>query len=337
MALLFMEGFGGGDVAFKWDPTSGTYSTQSASPRIAGCYYGDVPSGSTLLKSVVASNRLFFGAGFFQSANVIDIGFYGDAGVTRHITIYRNGTTGLLEIRRGTSAGTLLATGTTPIIPSVWNYIEVSCTVSDTIGEVHVRLNGSPTDEVSYTGDTKNAGTATTLDKVSVYMGGAGGTQKLSDLYILNDTGSAPNNTFLGDVVVRTLSPAGNGTYSQLLGSDADSVNNYLLVDEHPYSGTDYTGSATTGQKDAYAMADLPAGVSTVYGVQLNGFMAKSDASFAQSRLLLRSGGTDYGGTTRILSTSFQGYYELYPQDPATSAQWTPANVNNIESGMEVM
>ena len=245
-------------------------------------------------------------------------------------------TSGLIEIRRGSSGGTLLATGTTSLFSGLWNYIEVSCTISDTIGEVHVRLNGLATDEVSYTGDTKNAGTATNIDAVRL-ININNATTYFSDFYLLNSTGSAPNNTFLGDVAVRTLSPTGNGASTQLVGSDGNSVDNYLLNDELPFSSTDYAGSATIGQKDTYAMANLPAGVTTVYGIQLNGLMAKSDATLAQARYVLRSGGTDYGGVTRTLTTSYVGYQELYELNPNTSAQWTPAAVNAVEGGMEVV
>lgn len=332
MALLFMDGFGGGDNLFKWDAGSDPVATLSASPRIPGCFYGQ-STNDTILKTIPASAKVIMGIGL-KTDHTVPIGFSGDGGVTKHITVVRNVGTGLLQIRRGTETGTLLATGTQPLAAGQWNYIELSVTISDTVGEVHVRLNGSPTDEVSYVGDTKNGGTATTVDRVDFY----GGTSNtfLADVYILDDTGPTHNN-FLGDVVVRTLSPSGNGTYSQLLGSDGNSTDNYLLADEHPYSGTDYSGSATVGQKDAYAMADLPAGISTVYAVQINGMMMKSDATLAQSRLLLRSGGTDYAGITRNLTTTPTGYYELYTQDPATSSAWTPAGVNGLEAGMEVV
>lgn len=331
-----MEGFSGGDSAFKWDLASSTYTPSVTVPRTTGGYRGAFANSGTLYKTVTASSKIITGVGYYIPTNNLYIMFYGDGGTTQHITVMRNTGTGLLEIRRGTSSGTLLATGTTQIFLSQWNYIEVSCTVSDTVGEVHVRLNGNTADEVSFTGDTKNGGTNTTIDRVG-YFTGSGPAGSAADLYILNDSGPAPNNSFLGDVVVRTLSPVGNGNYSQLTGSDGNSVDNYLLVDEHPYSGTDYVGSPTTGQKDTYAMTDLPAGVTTVYGLQVNSLMAKSDASLAQSRLILRSGGTDYGGTTRVLPTTFTGYYEFYETDPATGVAWTPASVNNMESGMEVM
>lgn len=341
MALLFMDGFGGGDSTMKWDITSNSLSVGSATPRIVGGYYASGGgTGRTIFKSFSASTKIITGFGMYGGTGTAYVSFYGDSGATQHISVVRNSSTGVLEIRRGASNGTLLASGTQPIFIDQWNYVEVSVTISDTVGEVHVRLNGQTTDEVSYVGDTKNAGTATTIDKLMFVLsasGASGTASMLSDVYILNDTGLAPNNNFLGDVVVRTLGPAGNGTYSQLVGSDADSVNNYLLVDEHPYSGTDYVGSATTGQKDSYAMADLPAGVTSVYGVQVTGQMAKSDATLGQARYIVRSGGTDYGGTTRALTTSYTTYSEVYETDPATGVGWTPTGVNNLETGMEVM
>ena len=155
-------------------------------------------------------------------------------------------------------------------------------------------------------------------------------------MYKLDSTGTL-NNTFLGDVAVRNLVPSGNGTSSQLTGSDGDKVDNYEWVDEMPFNALGYVGSATPGDLDTYAIADLGAGITTVYGVQVNSRMAKTEASLAQAKLALRSGGTVYYGTTRALSTSYVGYYQLYETDPATSAQWTTGGVNAIEAGMEVV
>lgn len=337
MALLFMEGFATNDIATKWDAGSGINGgINTTTPRVTGGSW-IILYNSGLLKSFTASSKVIVGNGVYcNSGNSNCIVFYGDAGTTVHIAVYRNAS-GLIEIRRGGVGGTLLATGTTTIPLTTWFYMEASVTISDTVGEVHVRLNGAGTDEVSYTGDTKNGGTANTIDKIQIATTAGAANVWYTDVYILNDTGSAPNNAFLGDVTVRTLSPSGNGNSSQLLGSDGNSTDNYLLVDEKPFSATDYAGSATTGQKDTYALNDLPASVANVYGVQVNANMLKSDAGLGQSRVVIRSGGTDYGGTTRVLSTGSVTYHELYEQNPNTSAQWTPANVNGLEAGMEVM
>lgn len=333
MALLFMDGFGGGDGSFKWDVVTNNYTPETVNPRLPGGYSVRLLS-TTLSKSFTPASKVIMGFGIRSNA-ACNVSFWGDSGVTRHITVIRNATTGILEIRRGTETGTLLASGTQSITNDQWNYWEVSVTIADAGGEVHVRLNGQTTDEVSYVGDTKNGGTSTSVDRV--FIPGPGTVTYVADVYILDDSGPAPNNTFLGDVVVRTLSPTGNGAFSQLTGSDGNQTDNYLLVDEHPYSSADYVGSATVGLKDTYAIGDLPGGVTTVYGVQLNSMMAKSDASLASARNVLRSGGTDYTGTTRALTTTYTGYYELYETNPATTFAWTPTDVNGIEAGMEVM
>jgi hypothetical protein len=338
MALVFMDGFSGGDaLKGKWDPSSNGYTTMlDANSRISGNYYaqyGTLTNTSKSFSSPMSKVIVGYGAYLYYQFAPLTMSFYGDTGGTQHITIVRNTTSGFLEVRRGGTGGALLATGTTQIQLSTWYYLEISCTISDTVGEVHVRLNGSPTDEVSYTGDTKNGGTNTSIDRLTFNVD----RNNIADLYVLDGTGSAPLNDFLGDVAVRTLSPNGNGNYSQLTNSSGNSTNNYTFVDEHPYSSTDYVGSATSGQKDSYTLSDLPAGVSTVYALQVNGLMAKTDASLGQARNFLRSGGADYSGTTRPLATSFVSYADLYPTDPATGVSWTVSGVNNLETGMEVV
>ncbi len=336
MALRFFDGFGGGDSPLlKWDiNSSGYFINNGASPRVAGGYYGLV-SSSSLYKTIPAANLVVDGVGMNVGSGVASfMSYYGDTGVTQHISVLRNASTGVIEIRRGSTAGTLLATGTTVIANNVWFYIEVSVTISSTVGEVHVRLNGQSTDEVAFTGNTKNGGTNTTVDRVSIGNSGINGGY-FADFYVLDGTGAA-NNNFLGDVAVRTLSPTGNGTFSQLTNSAGNSTNNYTYVNEHGYSGANYTGSATTGLRDTYAMADLPAGVSSVYGVQVVGYMAKSDASAGSAKLVLRSGGSLFYDATRALSTSYQSYYALYESDPATSIPWSISGVNGLETGMEV-
>ncbi|HSX06742.1 MAG TPA: hypothetical protein VLG92_03415 [Candidatus Saccharimonadia bacterium] len=336
MALRFIDGFGGGDsTVLKWDVTSaGYFINNGGSPRVAGGYYGLV-SSSVLYKTIPAANLAIIGTGMNAgSGTVTYTSFYGDSGATQHITVLRNASTGLIEVRRGSTAGTLLATGSTTTGTNAWFYIEVSVTISATVGEVHVRLNGQSTDEVAFTGNTKNGGTNTTVDKVSIGNSGINGGY-FADFYVLDNTGSA-NNTFLGDVTVRTLSPSGNGTYSQLTNSAGNSTNNYSYVNEHGYSGANYTGSVTTGLRDTYAIADLPSGVSSIYGLQVTGYMAKSDASAASAKLVLRSGGSLYYDTPRALTTSYQSYYALYESDPATSIPWSISGVNGLETGMEV-
>jgi hypothetical protein len=328
MALLFMDGFSGGDFATKWDTGSG-YSRQTSGGRTSGGIYLS-SFGGGLRKSFTPGAEIYVGMGFNASANVA-VYFLGDAAVTTHLTFQYNSASRVWSIYRGVAA-TLLATGTTIIPLGTWHYIEMHARISDTVGVAEIRIDGATIADVTYSGDTKNAGTNTSFDSVQV---SASGGHNISDFYICDTTGSR-NNTWLGDVVVRTLTPNGNGNSSQFVGSDSDSVNNYLLVNEQPVSSAQYTGSPTTGQRDSYTMTDLPAGVTNILGMQLNTYMAKSDATAASGKPLLRTNSTNYYGTTRILGTTYQAYTDVFEINPNTSTAWTATDINGLETGLEV-
>lgn len=88
--------------------------------------------------------------------------------------------------------------------------------------------------------------------------------------------------------------------------------------------------------RDTYAFGDLPVGINTIYGLQLSGYMAKSDTSTAYSKNALLTGGSLYYGATRTLGTSYTVYNDVFETDPATGAAWTNSGVNSAEAGMEV-
>lgn len=228
--------------------------------------------------------------------------------------------------------GATLATSTTLLSSTAWQYLEIKIVCSLTSGSVTVRQNGVVT--ASATGI--NTGSAT-VDAVSLKFAqnGSGGTWgnpfSADDLYICDGTGST-NNDFLGDIQVSTVLPDGNGSYSGLVGSDGNSVDNYLLVDELPPSATDYVGSDTIGAKDTYSFANITTG-----RVPL-GVMACSTATGTGSgRAVARgSNGTVVTGADKTMTGSPLIFAEVFSTDPATGAPWTEAGVNAAEFGWEV-
>jgi hypothetical protein len=337
MTLLSIDGFAHANPARYAAGVPGSY-TQTATPRVPGSYYCTGAVTNSIRKTISASSEVFSGIGFrvaTLAASKTLLTMYGDSATTQHISIVLNAA-GHLEARRGNATGALLTTGVATLAAGVWYYLEVRVTVSDTVGVVQCRLNGSTSPDVNYSGDTRNGGTLLTVDAVA-FSGGGGGavTDYFCDWYIANTAGSL-NNTWLGDVVVRTVVPTADGVHSQLMGSDSDQVNNWALVDELPPSATDYTGGSTVGLKDSYALADLPASVVTVCGVQVFAAMLKADAGLGSAKILTRSGSTDYTPNTYSLSTTPTEFTELMEVDPATAVAWTPAGVNALEVGMEV-
>ena len=260
--------------------------------------------------------------------------FLSDTRATLHVTVTRL-TDGNVQI---TAGGSVRATSTgAPLAsPNQYYYVEVKAVLSDTTGSVEVRLNGSTTAAVTWSGDTKNGGTKTVFDSIGLI--GPNGSPKWDDLYVCNGAGAAPHNDFMGEVRVWPLLPNGDGTYSQFDGSDGNSTNNSLLVDEAAtaLNAADYVESDVNGEKDSYALENLSVTSGLVVGVAVNGYMMKSDAGAKDARQIIRTGSTDFGGADQALSVSNDLYSDLWPTNPNTSTTWTVSEVNGLEAGVEV-
>jgi hypothetical protein len=262
-----------------------------------------------------------------------NISFFGDNATAENVSVnfIENGA---ISVRRGNTGATVLASAPTGSFPTAaWFYAEIKIVFSNTVGTVEVRINGTAL--ITATGLDTNNSTTVGSDLIAIQTPNAGGNRQIDDFYICNGSGSV-NNNFLGDVRVATLAPTGNGASSQLAGSDGNSTDNYLLVDESPYNTTDYVSSSTSGQKDSYAMADLPGSASSVLAVQQVATLIKTDAGAIQAKHLVRSGATNYTTAGFNLSAGYVTYFYVRETDPNTSAAWTVSNVNAHEAGIEV-
>jgi hypothetical protein len=324
VTLLFMDGCQGGDRTSRYVASSGTRTTTT--PRFAGgAYY----NAASLNRPITPSAEVITSAAVYWSGTSSPTCYlYGDSGAQPHIAVFRNAS-GLLQVVRAPSS-TVLATGTT-VVSDGWHHLQFRGTIADSGGIAQVRLDGATTNEIDFTGDTRNAGTSTNIDAVW-WSSGSG--YFLTDIVIFNSAGTV-NNSWMGDCRVQTLLPTGNGNTSQGVGSDADSVNNYQLVDEVPFSSTDYVGVTTDGQGDTYSLSDLATGTNSVKGIQTSLNVAKSDAGTKSVKRRVRSGGTTYTGPSVALGTTYNTVIEVLELDPATSAAWTVSSVNALEAGFE--
>lgn len=268
------------------------------------------------------------------ATDVSVMNFLSDTHVTVHITITIQAN-GAIRVNRGNSAGTLLGTTAVGIIGTLaWSYLEVKVTLSDTVGVVVIYLDGVQVLNLTAQ-DTKNAGTKTVIDGMELgFTAGSTGLM-LDDIYILNGDATAPND-FLGPCRVRTLRPSANGATSNGTGSDADSTNNYLLVqDTTPSTGTaTYVDLAATNDEDTYAFDDLPDVTGTVAAVQTTTYAQKTDASARNLAHVIRITGTDYISADQTLTTSFAWQVTRRTTSPATSTAFTRAEVNAAEYGV---
>lgn len=343
MTLICLESWDGiatADLAAKGWATNGTptvSTTQARTGNNALLFDASAEYVARILPAAGEHATMIVGSAIYvteyPSGDTSLLVLASDAGTNNHVTLAITSTGGLSVHRGSYSGATLGSGGSLPL--HTWCFVELKAALSDSTGTVDVRVNGASV--LSLTGqDTKSGGTKTVFDCVRLGTVGPSGTVYFDDTYIANAAGSV-NNTFLGDMRVRCLVPNGNGNSSQLTGSDGNSTDNYLLVDDLPPATSDYVGSPTADQKDTYAFTDLPDTSGTVLGAQIGAYATKTDSAARSLALVTRSGGTDYDSSDNALALGSNLYVQqMRETDPATSAAWLRSAVNSAEFGVKV-
>jgi hypothetical protein len=340
MALLFFDGFdhygAGADPAGmgKWGSTFSGFTqafarTGTYSLRVSNSTY------DAITKALPASGGVVVGCAVYPtvaSTNTSDL-LQVREGTTVHLALAL--TTGMqLVVKRG---ATVLATGTTVVPLTAWTYIELKATIHDTTGSYEVRIDGVSEAALTASGvDTRNVGTTGQWDRIR--LGGISGANTyFDDVYVCDQSGAAPRNTFLGAVKVETLYPQ---TDAVAAGSNAGltpstGTDHGALVDEPTPNTTDYNSSPTVGLKDTYNYPSLTL-TGSILGIQTNLYVAKSDTAPRTVCAVVRAGGVDYDGASVSPLTTFQYFTELRAQNPNTSADWTSSDITSLQAGMKV-
>lgn len=275
-----------------------------------------------------ALSTLYFGMAFRSNAqSVVQFLRFLDGGLTvNHVRVAKDnaGTITLIG-----PANTVVATSAVGVIAiNTWYYLEIKLVIHDTLGVFEARLNESVI--ATFSGDTRN-GAPTTAQIINI-AATTGENFDFDDVYV-DDAG------YLGDVTVVALSPDGNGSSSDWVGSDGNSTDNYLLVDDPTTSSmADYVGASASGKLDLYTMSDLPAGYS-VLAIQELIYAQKSDAGTPPTLLPVAKG---QSGTTRtdtalpsLSTTAAAVNAQIRTTDPDGNAL-TAARVNAMEVGVKI-
>lgn len=325
------------DITEKWttktsSPTitasGGRRSTKSLQcPSASSGVTKTLDAQATWIIGVAVKPNTFPSTGAFALLGVLDA-----AAAQCDVRLKADGT---LQITRN---GTVLGTTAFALSLGVFCYVEFKVLISDTVGTAEVKVDGSS--KLALTSqDTKSTANATANQ---IYLGDPLGVSNscsvdFDDLYVCDAAGST-NNTYLGDSRVDACLPSGNGNSSGLTGSDGNSTDNYLLVDDPsaPDDDTTYVEHATVSTKDTYAITDITHTPSSIFGVQICANAKKDDAGTRSIATVTRSGGTDTDGATQALSTAYLFYREIVEQDPNTSAAWLKAALNSAEFGIKV-
>jgi hypothetical protein len=217
--------------------------------------------------------------------------------------------------------------GDSIIPPGVWVYLEASFTFSQTTGSVVIHVDGN--EELSATFLNTDLAQTGLADTVQLGYGDwTIGTLDFDDFYVRDD------DTFMGDIRVRSLFPMAAGHYTDWTSAPTRNSNTANVSDILPET-TDYNMSSVVGQTDTFAYTDI-APLAVVHAVQPLLYAGKDDAGLRQIVPVLRAEGTDYVGSIITLRGGGQYYIRTLDTNPADDGAWEPADVNAAEFGYRV-
>lgn len=277
-----------------------------------------------------------------ESGNLVFAGIESDAGTgdnRYNVVLALNASYNL--VAGHSISGTVSSYGAasaTVFTAGMWYYVELKFVSHGSTGAVTVRING--VQEIALT----NLDTLKLDNGVGSLVLGANIPQTtlpsvdFDDIYIADTNGSV-NNNFLGDRQVALLTPTANGNSSQFVGSDADSTDNYLLVDDGaaPDDDTTYVESSTNGNKDTYGFSNLPSYASEVLGVGVKIIAKKVDPGARDAKAVARSSTTETDSAALGFSDSYTARQGIFEQDPNTTTTWTVSGVNAAEFGLKAV
>lgn len=259
---------------------------------------------------------------------------YGDTG-QRHLAVFWTSPESGQYLIRASGENTLQDSSPIQLSNGPWHYWEIKFTIDESAGSVEVRRDGITILNVSNV-DTRNGGADANVRTIRFGQNANNSYGSLDDVYILKNDGSGKTD-FLGEIEVEALVPDGNGNYSDLTGSDGDSIDNYLHVDDNTsVNDSNYVGSPNDGDKDTYSLSGLVRTSTVIHGLHISHRSRKSDTSNKSMRRVLRSGGSDDTGDDVALIASFVWYQEILEQNPVSGLGWTHSDVDNLEVGVEV-
>ena len=252
---------------------------------------------------------------------------------TAQVTVIFNNSNFSVQIRRGTSTGTVLLTSANNVwAAGVYNYIEIWPVIDSSAGSVTVNVNGATVATVTGV-NTKNSANASW--DILTFASQNTGTFLLDDLYYADTTtgpGSFPCSSFLGDSRVDTVFATGNDsvTWTPLASTNWVEVSEVAMD-----SDTSYNSTATPTNQDTYTFGALSGTINVIFGLQITTAQRKDDASARSTKSVLKISSTDYFGATNSLpNTTYTYFTDLWILNPNTTANWTASDVNSADYGI---
>jgi len=228
------------------------------------------------------------------------------------------------KIRLYDNGDSLVATSTTVLSLNTWYLIEIKSS-NGASSAYELKING--VSEFSGNCDQGSANTS------GARLGITGGHAESLDYYI--DDWAIASGDWIGAGACVRIAPTGNGTFTDW--TEGTDPKDYTVVDENPYSDTDYVQCGTAGNLvETYTMEDCSTvGISgTINAIKLGARTRENATGKSANKLRIYHGGSSaetaaYNGTTTPATR-----FLVSTTCPSTSAAWTTTTVDAVEMGV---
>jgi hypothetical protein len=249
--------------------------------------------------------------------------------------------TGRIQCWRGTiteSSGassnvnraTIIAETVGPVIvTNAWQHVEIKATFDSINGAIEIRVDGVTVINASNI-NTSASNAPCAAIAFHNFRRGTGGlgppVWHIKDFIIWDTTGTY-NNNFLGSVSIVKLVPDGDVALNWAPSTGSTGWN--LLDNSPPLDATQYI-SADNAPPDAYvcSLTNLPPDITSVRGVMSIHRSRKIDGGDGNIQVSVVSGTDEQAGADRPITPAFTYWFDIFEEDPATSAPWTPTAVD---------
>lgn len=271
---------------------------------------------------------------YFPATSQVRVGFWYriqncSTGQTPHFSI-NTGAADLLRVDMSNSTTWLYVNGSvrdSAVSTSyrTWSHYSIDFKVHSSTGWAYLYKDGI--EVCSWSGNTGSSTVAQFL--IGKFSYNYTHTTNWDDVYIDDTTGES---TPAAGTPLRFyyVSPNGNGNYSDWLGSDGDSTDNYLLVDEVVPSASDFVAGLTADEYDSYAMNSITLADGQLVRAVIPTVIAKRNGSVEQLAIGTRESSTDSIGSDQTPTASYKLYSERQTTKP-TGGDWEQTSIDGME------
>lgn len=255
--------------------------------------------------------------------------------------VFRSTATDVIRIRydgytwEALGGATSLATGRSALFEkgNSWHWMACHVKIHASAGWVKFWIDGEVV--INYSGKTDHGA----ADMNRAGLGSISSTVAWANIYIdhwiIDDAAGEASASMPAPAPLIILRPDGNGNYAQWLGSDANSTDNYLLLDEATPNTSDYIEETTVGDRDSWVFTTRTLDPHCT-PVSMVAVASAIDAATGNMNIFNRLSGTDVDGSTKTLTASYALYVERFLTKPGGGA-WDQTSIDAFEMGARVV